>query len=125
MPNSVIPKVVSLIKLYLSTTLRYIVVDKPYDIDLQEGREVVLDVMDVPRMIEGLKEIHGSYGAAARACGMPEATMTKLRRGESINPRLDTLELIARGYRKPLSEVIAMQENGGEDTHNDRTKNGA
>jgi len=80
-----------------------------------------MTLMDVPQLIEGLKKIHGSYGAAARACGMPEATMTKLRRGESANPRLNTLALLARGYGKPL---IVYQDDT-VDTHDDRDENGA
>lgn len=70
----------------------------------------VTEMLDVPRLIEGLKEIHGSYSAAARACGMPEQTMTKLRRGERTNPHLETLGQLAHGFRKPLSEVIAMYD---------------
>jgi hypothetical protein len=58
-------------------------------------------------MIEGLKVIHGSYGKAARECGIPEGTMTKLRRGERPNPRISTIEQLASGFPEPLSVVLA------------------
>lgn len=69
--------------------------------------------MDVPQLIEGLVERHGSVNAAARACRMPEGTMHKLARGERPNPTLETLRLIARGYGKPLEEVARMLDGGG------------
>ena len=67
--------------------------------------------MNVPQLVEGLRRKHGSINAAARACGMPEGTLHRLRT-EPRNPRLDTLRLLARGYGKPLVEIIRLLEDG-------------
>lgn len=56
-------------------------------------------------VIEELKEEHGSINAAARAIGMPQATLHKLYRGEE-EPRLGTLRMIARYRRQPLWKLI-------------------
>lgn len=71
--------------------------------------------MDVPQLVEGLVRKHGSVNAAARACGMPEGTLHRLHRGERLDPRLRTLRLLARGYGKPLQEIIRLLD--GEDGH--------
>jgi len=82
-------------------------------------------IMDVPQLVEGLIRIHGSPSKAARACEMPEGTLYKLRVGERKHPRSDTLELLARGYGKSLSEMFAMNEGAEDDTHANGDKAGA
>lgn len=70
--------------------------------------------MDVPQLVEGLRRKYGSINAAARACGMPEGTLHRLY-AYPRNPRLDTLRLLARGYGKPLVEIIRLLEDGDGD----------
>ena len=55
-------------------------------------------------VIEELEEEHGSINAAARAIGMPQATLHKLKRGS--DPHLETLRLLARARRQPLWKFI-------------------
>jgi transcriptional regulator with XRE-family HTH domain len=70
----------------------------------------VLDAMNIPRLVEGLVRKYGSINAAARACGMPEGTMHRLANGDRNNPTWETLQALARGYDKPVSEIAAMLE---------------
>jgi len=69
--------------------------------------------MNVPQLIEGLVERHGSVNAAARACGIPEGTMHKLARGERPNPTLDTLRALARGYDESLEQIASRLDGDG------------
>ena len=59
-------------------------------------------------MIEELEEEHGSINAAARAIGMPQATLHKLKKGSQ--PNLETLRLLARARRQPLWKFIQQVE---------------
>lgn len=62
-----------------------------------------IDGMNVPQLIEGLIRRHGSVNAAARAIGMPQATLHRLNNGER-RPSLETLRMIATGLDMPLYE---------------------
>ena len=66
--------------------------------------------MTVPQLVDGLAEKYGSINAAARALSMPEGTLQALRQGRRQNPRLETLRIIARGYDKPLQEIVSWLE---------------
>ena len=55
-------------------------------------------------LIEGLKKEHGSINAAARAIGMPQATLHALYKGEE--PKVDTLRVIARYRHQPLWKLF-------------------
>jgi transcriptional regulator with XRE-family HTH domain len=61
--------------------------------------------MNVPQLIEGLIHKHGSINAAARAIGMPQATLHRLYNGER-RPTLDSLRMIAAGLDMPLYELV-------------------
>ena len=67
--------------------------------------KVVVAMTNLPEMIGELKEEYGSINAAARALGMPQATLHKVYKGEE-DPRLQTLRLIARHRRQPLWKLI-------------------
>ena len=66
---------------------------------------VVVEMTNLLEIIEELKEEHGSINAAARAIGMPQATLHKVYKGEE-EPRLETLRLIARHRRQPLWKLM-------------------
>ena len=71
--------------------------------------------MDVPRLIEELVRIHGSINAAARACGIPEGTMHRLRLQSERSPRVVTLQKLASGFPdKSFLEVIALFVDDGD-----------
>lgn len=55
-------------------------------------------------LIEELKKEHGSINAAARAMGMPQATLHALYKGEE--PKVETLRIIARYRRQPLWKLV-------------------
>ena len=55
-------------------------------------------------MIEELKEEYGSINAAARAIGMPQATLHNIARG--AEPTVDSLRLIAEAKRVPLWKLV-------------------
>ncbi len=71
---------------------------------------LTLTAMSIPQLVEGLARKYGSVSAAARACGIPEGTMHRLHSGERTNPTLETLQALARGYGKPVSEIVRMLE---------------
>ena len=70
----------------------------------------IMCAMNIPQIVEGLVRKYGSINAAARACGMPEGTLHRLANGERNNPTWETLQALARGYEKPVSEIAAMLE---------------
>lgn len=55
-------------------------------------------------VIEGITREEGSVNAAARAIGMPEATLHKIVKG--AEPTLSTLQLIAAYKRIPLWKLM-------------------
>lgn len=61
-------------------------------------------------LIEELKKEHGSINAAARAMGMPQATLHALAHGE--RPQIETLRLIARYRRQPLWRLVKDIDSG-------------
>ena len=75
-------------------------------------------LMNVPQLIEGLVRRHGSVNAAARAIGMPQATLHRLYNGER-RPTLETLRMIAKGLDMPLYKLVKLIDDGGGDV---RTK---
>ena len=66
---------------------------------------VLVEMTNLPEVIRELKEEYGSINAAARAIGMPQATLHKLYKGEE-EPRLETLRPIAKHRRQPLWKLI-------------------
>ncbi|KKK76467.1 hypothetical protein LCGC14_0981650 [marine sediment metagenome] len=78
----------------------------------EEGR--LRSAMSIPPVIlEGLKKDHGSINAAARAMGMPQATLHNIVGGEGT-ARLDQLQLIARDRKMPLWELVRLMQAGEE-----------
>jgi predicted transcriptional regulator len=63
------------------------------------------------KVIEELKKEHGSINAAARAVGMPQATLHNMAKGEE-EPRLDNLRKIARARHQPLWKLVKEIESG-------------
>jgi len=61
-------------------------------------------------IIEELREEHGSINAAARAIGMPQATLHNLARG--ADPSIESLRLIARARNVPLWKLVQKLEAG-------------
>jgi len=59
-------------------------------------------------IIEGIVREEGSVNAAARAIGMPQATLHSIRNG--AEPTLSTLKLIAAYKRQPLWELMRQAE---------------
>ena len=55
-------------------------------------------------VIEGIVREEGSVNAAARAIGMPQATLHNIRNG--AEPTVSTLELIAAYKRMPLWKLL-------------------
>ena len=62
-----------------------------------------------PEILEGLIEEHGSINAAARAMGMPQATLHNIVGGDNT-ARLDTLRMIARDRKMPLWKLVRLME---------------
>ena len=62
-----------------------------------------------PDILEGLIKEHGSINAAARAMGMPQATLHNIVGGEGT-ARLETLRMIARDQRMPLWKLVRRME---------------
>ncbi len=82
-------------------------------VDKAHGQEYFTSVMGIPQIIEGLRQRYGSVNAAARAMGMPEATLHRLHTGERDNPTLETLRRIADGLDVPLSTLIEQMDGKG------------
>ena len=75
---------------------------------------VKVEMSGLLKVIEELREEHGSINAAARAIGMPQATLHNLYRG--AEPTLDSLEMIARFRRQPLWKLMRDIEGNGKRT---------
>lgn len=61
-------------------------------------------------IIEELKKEYGSINAAARAMGMPQATLHAIYKGEE--PRMETLRRIADHRRIPLWKLVRQIDSG-------------
>lgn len=66
---------------------------------------VVVTMNGLLVIIEELKEEHGSVNAAARAIGLPQATLHNIAKGKE-QPRLDTLRQIAKYRHQPLWKLV-------------------
>ena len=65
---------------------------------------VRVEMSGLLELIEELKEEHGSINAAARAIGMPQATLHNLAHG--AEPTFDSLRLIAGAKNVPLWKLV-------------------
>ena len=65
---------------------------------------VLTEMSGLLEIIEELKGRHGSINAAARAMGMPQATLHAIYKGEE--PRMANLEIIARYRRQPVWKLM-------------------
>jgi len=78
-----------------------------------------IEMSGLLEIIEELKEEYGSINAAARAMGMPQATLHNLYKGKE-QARIDTLRLIAAHRRQPLWKLVREIENRSRDTSADK-----
>lgn len=71
-----------------------------------------LTPMNVPQLVEGLVQKYGSINRAAIGCGMSESHLWMLYKGKRQEPTLKTLRLLAHGYGRPVSEIVAWLDEG-------------
>lgn len=65
--------------------------------------------MGVPEMVRGLARDRGwPLTQLARECDIPIDSLRGMVYGKSANPTLDTLQRLAKGTGRPLTEIVGM-----------------
>lgn len=81
---------------------------------LDDTARLPFEMSGLLEIIEELKERHGSINAAARAMGMPQATLHAIYKGEE--PRMAHLRRIAAHRHQPVWKLVREIEARSRDT---------